>query len=79
MKPPRTLSDHPEGSLLNPDFRYVPAAATDLRARFARMRKELGQPAPKRAPQPARRSIERARRELARGDFLTLTAKGGTA
>ena len=62
MKPVRTLTAHPEGSLLNPATRYTSAAATDLRARFARERKALGLPAPKRAPQPARRAIERARR-----------------
>lgn len=62
MKPVRTLSRHPDGSLMNPATRYTPAVATDLRARFARERKALGLPAPKRAPQPARRAIERARR-----------------
>ena len=62
MKPIRTLMAHPEGSLMNPATRYTTAAGTDLRARFARERKALGLPAPKRAPQPARRAIERARR-----------------
>ena len=61
MKAIRTLTAHPEGSLMNPATRYTSAAATDLRARFARERKALGLPAPKRAPQPARRAIERAR------------------
>lgn len=36
-------------SLLDPTFRYVPAAATDLRKTFARIRRE--------------QAIERARRE----------------
>lgn len=63
MKPIRTIAQHPAGSLLNPATRYTPAAATDLRARFARERKALGLPAPKRAPQPARQAIERAKRQ----------------
>lgn len=62
MKPIRTLTAHPPGSLQNPATRYTSAAATDLRARFARERRALGLPAPKRAPEPARRAIERARR-----------------
>ena len=62
MKPIRTLMAHPEGSLMNPATRYTTAPGTDLRARFARERKALGLPTPKRAPQPARRAIERARR-----------------
>ena len=62
MKAIRTLTAYPEGSLLNPGTRYTTAAGTDLRARFARARKALGLPTPKRAPQPARRAIERARR-----------------
>ena len=62
MKHIRTLTAHPEGSLLNPATRYTSAAGTDLRSRFARERKALGLPTPKRAPQPARRAIERARR-----------------
>ena len=62
MKAIRTLTAYPEGSLLNQATRYTSAAATDLRARFARERKALGLPTPKRAPQPARRAIERARR-----------------
>ena len=62
MKPIRTLMAHPEGSLMNPATRYTTAAGTDLRARFARERKALGLSTPKRAPQPARRAIERARR-----------------
>ena len=62
MKAIRTLTAYPEGSLLNPVTRYTTAAGTDLRARFARERKALGLPTPKRAPQPARRAIERARR-----------------
>ena len=51
MKPIRTLMAHPEGSLMNPATRYTTAAGTDLRARFARERKALGLPTPKRAPQ----------------------------
>lgn len=57
MKPTRPSSRHPAGSLLNPATRYVPAAATDLRARFAQERRALGLPRPKPAPQPARLAI----------------------
>lgn len=49
MKAIRTLTAYPEGSLLNPGTRYTTAAGTDLRARFARERKALGLPTPKRA------------------------------
>lgn len=63
MKPIRTLAQHPAGSLQNPATRYAPAAATDLRARFAKERRALGLPTPKRAPQPARQAIERAKRQ----------------
>jgi hypothetical protein len=43
MKPPR--------SLLDPRFRYVSAASTDLRKTFARIRREQKQqPAPNVAP-----------------------------
>lgn len=62
MKTLRTLTAYPDGLLMNPATRYTSAANTDLRARFARERKTLGLAAPKRAPQPARRAIERARR-----------------
>jgi hypothetical protein len=30
-------------SILDPDFKYVPSASTDLRKTFARVRKELQQ------------------------------------
>ena len=76
MKPIRTLMAHPEGSLMNPATRYTTAAGTDLRARFARERKALGLPTPKRAPQPARRAIERARRG---GGAWPLVMNGGQA
>lgn len=62
MKGIKPSAIYPPGLLLNPATRYTPAVATDLRARFARERKALGLPTPKRAPQPARRAIERARR-----------------
>jgi hypothetical protein len=38
MKPIRTTA--PETSLLNPKFRYTPAAKTDVRRTFARIRRE---------------------------------------
>ena len=76
MKALRTLTEHPSGSLLNPTKRYTPAAGTDLRARFARERRALGLPSPKRAPQPARRAIERARRD---GGAWAALLSGGRA
>lgn len=42
MKPPR--------SILNPAFKYVPAAATDVRKTWARARREMAQAQPKPAP-----------------------------
>ena len=74
MKGIKPSATYPVGLLLNPATRYTPAVATDLRARFARERKALGLPAPKRAPQPARRAIERARRVGAAWPLAT--AKG---
>ena len=32
---------HPQKSLLNPNFRYVPAAKTNIRATFRRVRAEM--------------------------------------
>jgi hypothetical protein len=43
MKPPR--------SLLDPTFRYTPAAATDLRKTFARIRREQRKAAQAQQPQ----------------------------
>ena len=76
MKSIKPSATYPVGLLLNPATRYTPAVATDLRARFARERKALGLPAPKRAPQPARRAIERARRG---GGAWPLVMNGGQA
>lgn len=41
-------------SILNPDFKYVPAASTDIRKLFARVRRELKEKAEaeKRCPKP---------------------------
>ena len=32
---------HPQKSLLNPNFRYVPAAKTNIRATFRRVKAEM--------------------------------------
>lgn len=65
MKAKSVAAAHPRpvSSILNPAKRYTIAAATDVRALFARERKALGIAPPKRAPQPARTAIERARRQ----------------
>ena len=33
--------NRPRRSILNPDFKYVPAASTDIRTTFARVRLEM--------------------------------------
>ena len=49
MKPIRSTA--PAGSLLNPDFRYVPSGKTDVARTFARARRVLRQqPWPLTAP-----------------------------
>lgn len=43
MKLIKTLNEYPAGSLMNPAFEYVPSRATDVRATFDRLRRELAQ------------------------------------
>ena len=43
MKP--LISKRPTGSLLNPSFRYVPAAQTNIERTFAKERKRLAEAA----------------------------------
>lgn len=49
-RPLRTLTQYPEGHLLNPATRYVPAVRTDVAATWARARARMAaaaQPLPK--------------------------------
>lgn len=69
MKKLKTLNDYPAGSLMNPAFVYVPSAATDVRATFARIRQELAT-RPELALGAARRRAGQAGRPPVQMDLL---------
>ena len=54
-RPLRTLTQYPEGHLLNPATRYVPAVRTDVAATWARARARMA--AAQAVPHPTQRAL----------------------
>lgn len=52
FRPLRTVTPYPEGHLLNPATRYVPAAMTDVAATWARARARMAEAAKAAPAQP---------------------------